>query len=311
MERFVGAEPGALSLCLALARAGHAVTLIDGDAADRSRLSDMLPRLLGPRADLFALQAEPQDAAQPLFSGGGSAPISTVWGGMRPVLHHAEGAVSGHVIEQIGPDEGGHIARIAQALDALHLVLPAGAMPLSARFHAALGRALENALLTSGTPEALDAALVAAGFALGPFVLQDRLGIDTLLSQRHAVERAFGLPPLPLFARAVSEGRLGRKASVGWYRYPGQGGAVEDPLVEDMAEEEAHFAGWRRAQVEEAESAGQITQQMDALAWDLVRSGIAPAATVLGVAECVIGYRPRRPAIRPNTTAANSPLPDK
>lgn len=312
MPQFVGEEPGALSVCLALARAGQTVTLIDRDEDDRTRLGDMLSRLLGPQVDLLSL-SDGTEGAAPMFSAGGSAPISTDWraAGSRPTLHHSIGAVSGHLVEQIGPDVTGQIAQIAQVLDAMHLTLPARAVPLSARLHAALGRAMEEALLTSGTPEALDEALVAAGFAVGPFLLQDTLGIDTLLVQRHAVEAELGLPTLPLFARAVAEGRLGRKASVGWYRYPGQGGAVEDPLVEDMAEEEAHFAGFRRVPIDEAESALRLTAQIDAVAADLVRSGAAPAETVTALATLALGYTPALPAIRPKTTAARRPLPDR
>ncbi|MDO5530029.1 MAG: enoyl-CoA hydratase, partial [Paracoccus sp. (in: a-proteobacteria)] len=36
--------------------------------------------------------------------------------------------------------------------------------------------------------------------------------------------------------------RLGAQAGVGWYRYPGGGGKVVDPLLEDMMVEEAYFA---------------------------------------------------------------------
>lgn len=302
MLRFDGQEPGALALCAALVRAGQRVCLIEPDPDDRARLEVMLPRLLGADAGLLEM------------CGAGAAPLSTDWraGGSGPVLHHGEGAVAGHVIEQIGRDESGAVARIAGALGALHLVLPAGSIPLAARFHAALGRALEHALLRGSTPEALDAALVAAGFACGPFGLQDRLGVDTLLAQRGAVEAALGLPPLPLFARAVAEGRLGRKASVGWYRYPGRGGgAVEDPLVEDMAEEEARFAGLAREEAGEASLAAGIAGQMDALAAELVAAGAAPARRVIALAQTVIGYRAQLPAMRPSTTAASRPLPDR
>ncbi|HWD84457.1 MAG TPA: 3-hydroxyacyl-CoA dehydrogenase NAD-binding domain-containing protein [Solirubrobacteraceae bacterium] len=69
------------------------------------------------------------------------------------------------------------------------------------------------------------------GFRMGPFELQDLVGLDT----NHAVAEAFqrqsyGEPryqPSPLQARMVMAGRLGRKTGRGWYSYeagtrPGQ-----------------------------------------------------------------------------------------
>ncbi|HWD65462.1 MAG TPA: 3-hydroxyacyl-CoA dehydrogenase NAD-binding domain-containing protein, partial [Solirubrobacteraceae bacterium] len=69
------------------------------------------------------------------------------------------------------------------------------------------------------------------GFRMGPFELQDLVGLDT----NHAVAEAFqrqsyGEPryqPSPLQARMVAAGRLGRKTGHGWYSYeagtrPGQ-----------------------------------------------------------------------------------------
>ncbi|MFK5997198.1 MAG: 3-hydroxyacyl-CoA dehydrogenase family protein [Rhodobacterales bacterium] len=47
---------------------------------------------------------------------------------------------------------------------------------------------------------------------------------------------------IPIADRMVEEGRLGKKSGVGWYRYPGGGGAVIDPLLEDMIIEESYFA---------------------------------------------------------------------
>ncbi|MEM9637004.1 MAG: enoyl-CoA hydratase, partial [Pseudomonadota bacterium] len=58
-------------------------------------------------------------------------------------------------------------------------------------------------------------------------------------------------PITPILPRMVGEGRLGRKLSVGWYRYPGGGGLVIDPLVEDLLREEAWFLGVARFEVSE------------------------------------------------------------
>lgn len=309
--RFVGQEPGALPLCLALARAGCEVMLVDADPYDRKRVSDMLPRWLGSGAHNLDLIARPPEGAIRL-SADPSAEISLDWTVRTdgPKLCYRAGVQGRALIEQLGADPSGVIARVAEALSVRHVILPASTVPISARFHAALGRALEEALLTSGTPDELDQALTQVGFEIGPFALQDQIGIDVLLTERQVLEARSGLAPLPLFPRAVAEGRLGQKASVGWHRYPGQGGAVEDPLVEDMAEEEARFAGWPRVFVDSSYTAQHIAARMDRLAETLTQEGVAAPEAVAEIAQMSIGYAPR-PAIRPKTTAASSPLPDR
>lgn len=110
---------------------------------------------------------------------------------------------------------------------------------LLARFRAAA----DLVMLEGSNPWEIDEALVEFGFALGPYESQDIEGLDRAYAERRAALVA--LPPrAALIAdRMVEEGRLGRKVGVGWYRYPGGGGKVIDPLVEDMAREEARFAG--------------------------------------------------------------------
>lgn len=111
---------------------------------------------------------------------------------------------------------------------------------LMARSHALV----EELLLEGSNPWELDEALEAGGMAEGPCAMQDRIGLDVIKSTRTA--------PFLVADRMVAEGRLGRKVGVGWFRYPGGGGAVIDPLVEDLIREEAHFArrAWRELSAE-------------------------------------------------------------
>ncbi|MBS8226489.1 3-hydroxyacyl-CoA dehydrogenase family protein [Vannielia litorea] len=106
---------------------------------------------------------------------------------------------------------------------------------LLARSHAEV----EALLLEGSNPWELDEALEAGGMAQGPCAMQDQIGLDVIAAAR--------TEPFLVADRMVAEGRLGRKVGVGWFRYPGGGGAVVDPLVEDLIREEAHFAGrvWR------------------------------------------------------------------
>jgi 3-hydroxybutyryl-CoA dehydrogenase len=72
--------------------------------------------------------------------------------------------------------------------------------------------------------ETIDAIVRGAGFRMGPFELQDLVGIDVgyeIALSFH--EQSFGEPrwrPSPLSARMVAAGRLGRKSGRGWYAYP-------------------------------------------------------------------------------------------
>jgi 3-hydroxybutyryl-CoA dehydrogenase len=71
--------------------------------------------------------------------------------------------------------------------------------------------------------EAIDAALVAAGFPMGPFALMDLIGIDVNLAAARGLFEASGRPPRfrpsPIQEELVAAGRLGRKAGEGFYRY--------------------------------------------------------------------------------------------
>jgi 3-hydroxybutyryl-CoA dehydrogenase len=80
-------------------------------------------------------------------------------------------------------------------------------------------------LLRSGASsiEAIDAAIVAAGFPMGPFALMDLIGIDVNLAAARGLFEASGRPPRfrpsPIQEELVAAGRLGRKTGEGFYRY--------------------------------------------------------------------------------------------
>lgn len=71
----------------------------------------------------------------------------------------------------------------------------------------------------------IDRIVRAAGFRMGPFELQDLVGIDLGLDVATSFyELSFGEPrwrPSPLTAQMVAGGRLGRKSGRGWYAYDG------------------------------------------------------------------------------------------
>jgi 3-hydroxyacyl-CoA dehydrogenase len=118
---------------------------------------------------------------------------------------------------------------------------------LAQRLSLRLGDAVEVLLLSGLAPWDLDAAMCARGSTRGPLETQDLAGLEGAFTQRRrraARLRAAGaaVPATPAQDRMVAEGRLGKAAGVGWYRYPGGGGAVIDPLIEDLIAEEAHFA---------------------------------------------------------------------
>jgi 3-hydroxybutyryl-CoA dehydrogenase len=80
-------------------------------------------------------------------------------------------------------------------------------------------------LLRAGaaTIEVIDAAIVAAGFPMGPFALMDLIGIDVNLAAARGLFEASGRPPRlrpsPIQEELVAAGKLGRKSGEGFYRY--------------------------------------------------------------------------------------------
>lgn len=77
----------------------------------------------------------------------------------------------------------------------------------------------------AGSIQAIDGAIVEAGFPMGPFALMDLIGIDVNLAAARGLFEGFGraarFRPSPTQEELVAAGALGRKAGHGFYRYEG------------------------------------------------------------------------------------------
>lgn len=86
----------------------------------------------------------------------------------------------------------------------------------------------------------IDAAMRAAGYAMGPFELMDLSGLDVNLAAAQGVWSGLGRPdrlrPSSIQERLVASGRLGRKSGAGFYRYEnGRRGDVDPEFADAPA----------------------------------------------------------------------------
>jgi len=151
--------------------------------------------------------------------------------------------------------------------------------------------AADTLLMDGASPWQIDEAMVAFGYAMGPYEAQDLSGLDIAYAnrKRQAETRDPNRRYIPIADRMVHEGRLGKKTGVGWYRYPGGGGKVEDPLVEDLVAEEAHFAKVARRDFTSEDIERRLLLAMINEAADILAEGIAQSAADIDLVT-VFGY---------------------
>ncbi|GHE03298.1 enoyl-CoA hydratase [Defluviimonas sp. 20V17] len=153
-----------------------------------------------------------------------------------------------------------------------------------------------DALLIEGsTPWDIDEAMVDFGYAMGPYERQDLAGLDIAHANRR--RRDAGRDPArrcnPISDRMVAEGRLGRKTAVGWYRYPGGGGKVLDPLIEDLIREEAYFAKVARREFSADQIRRRLLLAMINEASEILAEGIAERAADIDLVTLLATGFPR------------------
>jgi 3-hydroxyacyl-CoA dehydrogenase len=119
----------------------------------------------------------------------------------------------------------------------------------------------------------IDKALTDFGYPVGPFGMQDIAGIDVGWRIRQYLKalgktRAEG-PQSTVPDRMYEMGRYGQKTGAGWYRYePGSRTRIPDPIVEEVAAEEAAKRGITRRTISDDEIIARI---MTALANECAR----------------------------------------
>ncbi|QBF33861.1 3-hydroxyacyl-CoA dehydrogenase family protein [Thalassococcus sp. S3] len=134
------------------------------------------------------------------------------------------------------------LSTLLHRLGRVAVVIPPGHPSIGLRLLDRFQEAADTLLMDGAILWEIDEAMVAFGFDLGLYEAQDLAGLDTAYARRKATPRDPARRYIPIADRAVQEGRLGQKIGWGWYRYPGGGGAVIDPLIEDLVREEAWFA---------------------------------------------------------------------
>jgi 3-hydroxyacyl-CoA dehydrogenase len=304
----LGCAPLAVSIALTLHRAGKAVRVVETDpnAAERAvhAMRDNgaeLARLLVSHFDdaiegtLILSEGEIEEAdlktaadrvgtETAVLALGSAVEAGSMFDTGRWVgLHLFEPVHLRHLAEIEPQAETGEAAiRAAQDLVGLlkkePLVLAPGKGSAALRMLDRLIEAADTLMMDGSTPWEIDEAMVDFGFDMGLYEAQDLAGLDVayMRRQNQAHLRNPARRYIPIADRAVREGRLGKKIGWGWYRYPGGGGAVIDPLVEDLAREEAWFAGVTPTPVTDIEIVNRLMLALVNEGAFLISDGVLP-----------------------------------
>ena len=151
--------------------------------------------------------------------------------------------------------------------------------------------AADTVFLEGSSPWEIDEAMVDFGYPMGPYEAQDLSGLDIAHANRRRQDatRDPNRRYIPIADRMIELGKLGKKTSAGWYRYPGGGGKVEDPIVADLGIEEAHFAGVTRCDYSASDIQHRLLLAMINEAADILYEGIAASAADIDIVT-VSGY---------------------
>jgi 3-hydroxyacyl-CoA dehydrogenase len=135
----------------------------------------------------------------------------------------------------------------------------------------------------------IDRVLTDFGLPVGPYGMQDIAGIDVGARIRQYLKsigktRAEG-PQSAIPDRLFEMGRYGQKTGAGWYKYgaPGSRDRTPDPLIEQMADEEARKRGITRRPIADEEIVARITTALANEGARVLEEGYATRASDIDV----------------------------
>ncbi|MGF7007993.1 3-hydroxyacyl-CoA dehydrogenase NAD-binding domain-containing protein [Shinella sumterensis] len=133
---------------------------------------------------------------------------------------------------------------LAKRLRKVAVVSGVGEGFIGNRIYNAYRAQCETMLIEGASPDNVDDAIEALGFAMGPFSVSDLSGLDIAWANRKRKQDATGdkSRDVPVLEWLVAANRLGRKTGSGWYRYE-NGKRLPDPTVEDFLAEARALAG--------------------------------------------------------------------
>src|SRR5690606_4973318 len=126
--------------------------------------------------------------------------------------------------------------KLARRIGKTPIVARTGEGFVANRIYSAYRRQCEFLVEEGASPRAVDEALEAFGFAMGPFAVSDFSGLDIAwrTRQRLASTRDPRERYVTIADRLCEAGRLGRKTGAGWYAYDDKGTRSDDPLVSEI-----------------------------------------------------------------------------
>jgi 3-hydroxyacyl-CoA dehydrogenase len=137
----------------------------------------------------------------------------------------------------------------------------------------------------------IDKVLTDFGMPVGPYGMQDIAGIDVGARIRQYLRsigqtRAEG-PQSAVPDRLFDMGRYGQKTGAGWYKYePGNRKGIPDPLIDELAAEEARKRGITRRAVSDDEILERITTALANEGARVLEDGYAIRAGDIDVIYC-------------------------